>query len=364
MKGERNVNNYEKRLHYIKRIENISSRDHELDMMRAFSIFWVIMIHCLYWPGIVEQGILLSLFLIEMPLIFLITGASNIYAKKRTLLNFYYRRLMRVLKPYEVYAVLVIIIHLILKPSAVNLDFIINWIIPKGGQIAEFNFLNWHLWFMPVYILVVLVMPLLIFLHEKGYIKYFYGAALAFMVFIGIKEDFLTNPKAAFYIPTVIFYAFWTTVGFEFVNLKIKRKDNDVTFTVFVIWLGLGIIFLLYGLGLDTNWNMQMQKTPVRLMFVGYSFISMSLFYIFSPAIILAMKLMKNVRWMQFLIDSYNKNGFTIYLFHPFIFLIMFSLFGDQLYAMNKILSTVIIFIVVTVLSPIMGHILGKYNIR
>lgn len=341
-----------------------SYRDDELDLIRAFSIFWVVLIHTLYWPGIIDQGILLSLFLIEMPLIFFITGASNIYAKRRNLFSFYFRRLKRVLIPYEFFAICVILLHYIFKKDLVNSEFLINWLIPKGAQYSEFGYLNWHMWFMPVYLLIVILLPILILLREKGFLKIFIIFSIILSIFWGTNENLITNAKLNFYIPTVNFYSLWTAIGFSFKDIKEERKKNNMKLPLLFIFLGFAIIFLLYKLNLDTNWNMQTQKIPVKPMFLGYSFISMSILYIISPMIIGIMKKLKEFSFSRYFINTYNTNGFTIYLFHSFIFLVLMNFFGDSLRNMNKLGATIIIFFIVSLTSPLLSTILSKLKIK
>ncbi|MDO5708042.1 MAG: acyltransferase [Andreesenia angusta] len=344
-------------------INVIQKRDEDLDLLRAFSIFWVMIVHCLYWPNILDQGVGISILLIEMPIIFFITGASNIYAKKRSLMNFYKRRLLRVLKPYEVFAIINIIL-LYITHQDINFTNIIRWILPYGYQYTDIFFLPWHLWFMPVYILLVLILPILLFFYRKNISKYYIVLVQFALILFYFKPELLSNSKLEFYIPTVLFYSFWTAIGFEFKRIRELRRNNNMILPLVFTLLGIGIMYMIYRTNPEISFNMQDNKIPVKLMFSAYSLIAMSVFYILAPGIIFVLKKLKDFKYFNLIINSYNVNGFSIYLFHPFIFLLLFHFYRAELESMNKTISTIIIMVLITNLSPLLGWVLGKLGIR
>ena len=85
-------------------------RDTNLDTFRGFAMMYVIFIHCLYWLYLFHNAnsitYIKSFFLIEMPLLFFITGASNSMGRKKSLLTFYISRFQRILIPYWIYCII------------------------------------------------------------------------------------------------------------------------------------------------------------------------------------------------------------------------------------------------------------------
>ncbi|MDR2511322.1 MAG: acyltransferase [Bacteroidales bacterium] len=65
-------------------------RNEKLDIFRGLAMIWVILTHCLYWLGYFSS--IKSFLLIEMPLFFFISGASNGMSNKKSLKGFYTNR--------------------------------------------------------------------------------------------------------------------------------------------------------------------------------------------------------------------------------------------------------------------------------
>ena len=59
-------------------------RDETIDQLRGLAIFWVIVVHVLYWGNFFDNNYIntiKSFCLFEMPLFFFLTGASNSFSK-------------------------------------------------------------------------------------------------------------------------------------------------------------------------------------------------------------------------------------------------------------------------------------------
>ena len=108
-------------------------RNEKLDIFRGLAMMWVMFIHCLYTPGLCYVAWYQSFFLIEMPLIFFISGASNGMASNKSLKSFYLTRLQRILIPYWIYAILCIALISIFSPPETIKSFIelvYSWVNP------------------------------------------------------------------------------------------------------------------------------------------------------------------------------------------------------------------------------------------
>lgn len=344
-------------------MDNHIKRDLDLDFLRAFGIIWVILIHTLYWPSLVDQSIGLSLLLIEMPLIFFLIGASNIYAKKRTLRDFYYRRIMRILKPYELYAISVIIFSLITSKVVSDVstgEFIMSWINPFGKHHSEFPFLSWHTWFINIYFIIIIVLPLFLKVHEHGFSKVLLIGFPALLFVLNTVSNVNENISIKNHIIYLLFYGFWTILGFYFIEIKNLRKSKDYIVPIYVVILAtlLSIFFIyvnnIFGFK-DIGFNMQIEKFPPTFIFFCYSLLSMLLIILFSPYIIKGMQNLCKNNFFEIIINSYVKNGFTIYLFHPFVFILIYNLLIDYITESNKIYFLILFLLVTIILSALLG---------
>lgn len=348
-------------------MQNLVKRDEELDLLKAFSIFWVVVIHCIYWPNIIDQGIGVSMLLFEMPLIFFLIGASNTYAKKRTVRSFYFKRLTRVIYPYELYAIAVIIFTAItgsLKSDIPFGTFAASWINPMGEHLSYNKFLSWHLWFIGTYIILILLMPFFMKLHNIKMTKYLM-ILFPVILFVLDRTDILsTDPKLAENIRNLVFYGFWTIVGFYFLDLKIMRMKSDFIVPIYTITLGalLGIFYMFISdfiINKQMDFNMQNAKFPPSFLFFCYSLIIMSVLFIVSPILIKGMRSLSEFRLFEMIIHSYNHNGFTIYLTHPFIFLAVFNLFNEYYKDSDKVPVFILFVALTTILSPLLGIVIA-----
>lgn len=100
-------------------------------------------IHSLFWLGIISsENILKSYLLFTQPVIFFITGASNLFSKNNNILNFYKKRLLQTLIPYWFYSLICIfVIELTTRyqnqPSQLTY---FDWFIPNMQQWSNYSF--------------------------------------------------------------------------------------------------------------------------------------------------------------------------------------------------------------------------------
>ena len=64
----------------------LAQRDENIDILRGFTMMYVVFVHCLYWAGLFNgtfSSVFKSLFLIEMPLFFFIVRVQVMLWVKR-----------------------------------------------------------------------------------------------------------------------------------------------------------------------------------------------------------------------------------------------------------------------------------------
>jgi hypothetical protein len=306
-------------------------RDNRLDIYRGLVMIYItVFIHGLPWVS------WKSALLFEMPLIFFLAGASHTLSKPKGLITYYSKRLERIIIPYLVYACIIVFLNLLVINVAATVTpniglqqarryFILNWINPLfGWKESIIPYTNFHLWFIPVYIMIFVLIPLLykIFINLKGYYKVipiilsaiglwlfdYFGAFTSEYVFTGIEIN----------LRYIIFYGIWTYIGFFYSSwseFKLLKKLL-LPFALLAIITTNGLVKIgIYAFFMQTN------KFPPNFIFLLYTF------GIFCILVLLGSIIYKlfSGKFIYRLIEPFSKFGYTIYLYHGFSY-ILFSL--------------------------------------
>lgn len=256
-----------------------------LDVARgALMAYVVIAIHGMFWLRLVPWDIA-STVLFEMPLIFMISGAAFFYANQRDSGAPYGRYLIargvRVLAPYFAYAVFCAALIILMRgesgPQA--LETLLAWLNPiNGGAGHAAPMLNWHLWFVAPFLVVVALMPLMaraqpllarapLWLLAAAAALLSYGADLADLTRLGSVQ-------------TVIFYALWAWFGYVLAANAGRYRVAD--FAAVLLVAAAALIALVVALPGQINLNMQTNKFPPNAIFFLFCAIWVGLFLILS----------------------------------------------------------------------------------
>ena len=98
-------------------VHSDAHRDTLLDAIRAYTMMYIICVVHLFYYCLWPTDTLVSLILIEMPVIFFISGASARHSHKHTFRRLLVGRLRRVLLPYYVYAAISLLMLYVLGMS-------------------------------------------------------------------------------------------------------------------------------------------------------------------------------------------------------------------------------------------------------
>lgn len=142
-----------------------NNRDVNLDIYRGcIMIYITCFIHNIY--GVTNAySVVTSYFLIEMPLIFFVSGAAHSLARPRPYLPYLWGRVKRIVFPYYILVCFVTLYHLIVDCGVggeAPADFLYGF-LHNGyyniftGRLYEFN----ALWFVPVYLVVAALLPVM-----------------------------------------------------------------------------------------------------------------------------------------------------------------------------------------------------------
>ena len=260
-----------------------------IDNFRAMAMIYVLFIHTLFWTFLFFEDIK-SLFLVEMPLFFTITGMSHYFARTDDLQRFYVSRLRRILLPYWICALLFILLNILsikfhilplLDSNKVKItDLIISWLNPFSEHINEVPYLNLATWFIPVYLCVCLIIPMLksAFIKLNGKLK-----LIPALILILLNVLFSTIINVPNIVQSTLFYAVFVYFGFYVVS----SKNNLFCLTVSAI-----SAVLLYLAHSSFTFDMQVNKFPPNMIFLTYNAFWIPIIFIFAKQIDNLLKLM------------------------------------------------------------------------
>lgn len=314
-------------------------------------MIWVILVHCLYWLGYFSWQ--KSFLLIEMPLFFFIAGASNGMASKKSLGTFYLTRFQRILIPYWIYGIIcVVLISIVSTPETVInfIKLVYSWANPFAGAHSSIRYLPYAIWFIPVYLLIMLAFPLLRKIHTHAY-KLRYLPLIFLLLMIGILNFFGDGGKILYYAKMFVFYSFFTYLGLFFSVITEKRKIFPALTIATICLFTMFVLVKFCGQSL----NMQNNKFPPNFMFFSFSLVALTIFYVFSDIIVKTIKFLRRNVVFDWIYQQYVQYGLTIFLFHPFVLLLLDYLKKTCFVGVNSKISFTIILLLAIPLSAIIG---------
>jgi len=296
-------------------------RNRTLDRLRAFAMLWTVLIHVLYFGEFFSsKGInaVKSWLLLEMPLIFFIMGTSNRLSREDAYHRTVLKRWGKMMIPYWVYGMICVVIILsdLSKTAAPTNDVIgktvLSWLIPMDTQISHMKYLTWSIWFVPVYLVMVLLMPLMKKMASSQWpMAWGLVLVLSYVVSLILGSDLLQN---------VAFYGLFVYAGHFFPDWQ-----EDLIYQPLRGFLWAFVILVLVALGgllfAGVDMDMQFRKFPPDPLFLLYSVGTLSGVLLITPTIDGACAQLERFRPLRYLIDLYAKRSLTVFLYQPLFFL-------------------------------------------
>lgn len=301
-----------------------------VDVARGLLMLYVvIVVHGLFWLNLLPETIS-SMFLFEMPAIFWVSGYAYFLADQRqrvqnpvapvpgaAYLRFMASRLWRVLVPYLVYALVCMTVSAGIamqpnaKPAPSIAEIAASWLNPFSyGREYTVGMLNWHLWFIPTFLVVTALLPLVSKIKWSAPIPPWLGLIAASAVFLALSPLDFDGSNA---LKQVLFYLMWAWLGY-----RMARPDSSIpTGALFKVALlaasGLLAVLVMRPDGIPLN--MQTHKFPPDHVFVLFSSLWMvTLFGV-------ARSLRTHARRFEalgerFWLRPFVASGYSIYLWH------------------------------------------------
>ena len=279
----------------------VMERDVQLDCYRALAMMYIVcIIHPMLWFHFDVFG-LDPTMLLEMPVIFFISGASQIYTRQRTIIETIKNRSLRVLFPYYIF--LCVILILMIAATLLHISFenelldirniglvgIVKLLLTGGSK--HIPYLG-YTWFISTYMIISCSLPLQQRVMEKVHTKWY---ILLLIICFGLwKSTGISSPESI--VENIMSYNLFYILGF--VTYK-KMKTN---FAVAISTAILCLYLILSGIAVPIGEH----KFPSDMVFVAYNALTLyMLAFVFSR-----IKVKYNT-----IIRLWNERSYTIYLY-------------------------------------------------
>ena len=321
-------------------------REKTLDCLRGWAMIQVVFVHIIYWMNLFNTGpmpVIKSFALFEMSVLFFVTGAVNSLGKTESYRTFCVKRLKGLLIPYYVYSALCVAIvlgqYLLQKQLTVRLaaSVAVSWLIPLDYQISPFPYLTWAIWFVPVYIVSILLFPAV----KRAVSKFGEGtvllSVLLFLVVEGLcrlASDSTWIGHIPFDVSSLLsilqksaFYLIFLCLGLFYAGIKSRRREYTVTAGAVLLMCLTGL--LLTAVVWHRTLNMQENKFPPNLVFLMYSFVVLSVIYLAFPVLKKAyLRITHLVPLLDRLVMDFSKYSVYVFLYQSFSFYLVRKIGG------------------------------------
>lgn len=249
------------------------------------------------------------------------------------------------------YSIFVLFLNVIYNPQLLKKEWIVffNFLFDPILKYSVVPFLNWHLWFIPIYIIFIPFIPIIYFYCYKNIKKDEYKNLILvifalFLFFLDFLEWHKISIKGNYYIRNILMYGFYIYLGFEYKKKKITKKDCFIN--IFYT------LFLILNLKKFYVFNMQINKFPPKFLFLLFTFAWFNILQIFNSVLL---NIYNRINVLKKIVDFYSEKNFILYLWHPIVYLgIYFIMKKFNIVIENSILKIFLIFSIV-ILNMING---------
>lgn len=295
-------------------------RDKTIDRLRGFAMFWVIVVHVLYWGGFFANdcvNLWKSFCLFEMPLFFFITGASNSFSKTGNYFTYVIKRFQRILIPYWTFAIICAALSIVKFSMEGSMDLLtagktlLSWLVLVATPKTSVSYLTWALWFIPVYLCVVLIIPVLKWMKESRWkIAFGFALVVAYALICQMNSRWVQN---------VAFYSFWTYIGLFYSDIKGAVAEKK-TRRYFLYLAAAGAVMLCVLGFAGQSLDMQTNKFPPNLIFFVFSVMMMALVIYAIPCLDRFLGWLEGGKLSGGIFRLYATRSMSIYLYQVFAF--------------------------------------------
>lgn len=331
-----------------------------LDIIRGIAILNIIYIHTVWWSGTfyVHHDILRQIsLLIDVPLFFFLSGwASSLqeYTIKKTMKRF--------IKLYIPYLIMIFVLGFSLiffYQRDITLDIFIGWLTIIFRESFEIPVVMGSMWFLPPFIIISIITPLLGRILKDKEISFFF---IILLIFINFIFSYL-NPNIgnvlilkAVSLRVITFYLLIYFLGMYTRNIYFSFKQFTVAF------ISLSIVFLIYLSSLNYEFDLQINKFPPSMFYFISSMFSIIITVYLKNYENKAVEVIKKNKLIKFLSYS-GVNSYNIFLYQGFGASFLFILISNTKFqSLHWTILLPICFIVNIAVSYLLSFELGKIN--
>lgn len=330
----------------------------EFDILRAFAIFGVIMIHILgasfhYWSkGSLTWTVFLildQLFRFSVPFFVFISGYTLFlkYHQNFKYSKFFLRRVLRIFPWYFFWGLIIYIyLHAYEQPGFVDYP---TWKLILLGKI------DYHLYFVSMIFQLYLIFPLLRFLFNKFSLAFvcvlFILEAILYVTFSLDAQNIIHLPFRFYDQQQYLFFGTWI---FYFVfGFAISQKSPDQTRLRFIryifpiltgFFLTYAVMDSLHIISVFSDTNIATRFTRIPILFFSTSFILSAFFY--------SKQLLKLPKFVIRVLLYLANLSFLIYLIHALVMRILTNFFLP-----NSVFNLIIFTVLVLTLSIFLAQL-------
>lgn len=310
-----------------KQVKNI---DWKLNYLQVVAILQVIIVNCFNLINFSSNQVIFKGFLLfEMPLLFFVIGAVN-YNSKHSYFWFLLNNFLRIIIPFLLFSLVNIFIVCCFNDWNFHWEMF-YWFIPfkpiNPPTVIGLNTHNMNLWFIPIYLMLTVILPILIKYHKKFCNKISFQILPLLILFLlcSIGSCFEFNYWIRYYLLCFLAYCFFTYIGLfyceYFKNISVSSCKTLLTILCFCF-----IVFFILTTTTG-QWDMQTNKFPPNIIFLLFGICWLLIFIIISDGIVNIFTWLRKFTFFNFHINWFTKHWYTIYLYNALAIFIFIKLF-------------------------------------
>jgi surface polysaccharide O-acyltransferase-like enzyme len=335
-------------------------RNHVLDIVKGFAIINIILIHTVWWSGVVyipNEIIRQLTLLIDVPLFFFLSGwAASLHSQN---LKVTLKRLWKLYIPYVIMIVVLLLFLAIFYHRIVPWEVIKQWLTFTSRDSFEFGVVMESMWFLAPFLIISIFSPIYEIILKSRKVSIF---LICLLLCINIIFNFVDLEIANVLvfgmtsIRIVTFYLLFYFFGMYTKNIKLTLRQ------LLYILIPVLLLFFSYLWSVDFKFQLQANKFPPTMFyFIASMFSVLGTLYLknFEERI---SKSIENNRLLRFLSFS-GTNVFNIYLYQGFggsvIYYLVYSPLIGQL---HWIILLLLCFVCNLFVSYLLAYVFGELN--
>ena len=192
-----------------------------------------------------------------------------------------------------------------------SMKVLFSWMIPINRQMTSVTYLTWALWFIPVYLCIILVIPVLKIMKRSVYkVGFAFGLLGVFIVTCLLNMGWIQN---------IAFYVLWTYIGLFYTEIKFITNHSCIKKKLVCIFsIGTATLYILYFAGHSID--MQTNKFPPNIIFFVFTVMMMAAIISVLPYLNRIFDWLEKCNVANKIFVLFSTRSMTIFLYQVFAF--------------------------------------------